>query len=70
MVYMQGTTPAQDFWLLNLTTRERRQLTRLSDQAAMWSFDVSPDGTQIVFDRSRSNSHIVVIELARREPSR
>jgi hypothetical protein len=34
----------------------------------MWSFDLSPDGKQIVFDRSRFNSHIVVIDLARREP--
>jgi serine/threonine protein kinase/Tol biopolymer transport system component len=65
LVYMQGTTPAQDFWLLNVATKQRRQLTKLSDQAAMWSFDVSPDGTQIVFDRSRFNSHIVVIDLAR-----
>jgi serine/threonine protein kinase/Tol biopolymer transport system component len=68
LVYMQGTTPAQDFWLLDLVTKQRRPLTRLSDQAAMWSFDVSPDGKQIVFDRSRFNSHIVVIDLARREP--
>ena len=69
LVYMQGTTPAQDFWLLDLATKQRRQLTKLSDPAAMWSFDTSPDGTQIVFDRSRFNSHIVVIDLARREQS-
>ena len=68
LVYMQGNTPAQDFWLLDLATQQRRQLTRLDDQAAMWSFDLSPDGKQIVFDRSRFNSHIVVIDLARGEP--
>ena len=59
LVYMQGNTLAQDFWLLDLATKERRQLTKLNDQAAMWSFDLSPDGKQIVFDRSRYNSHIV-----------
>ena len=67
LVYMQGFTLAQNFWLLDLATKERRQLTRLNDQAAMWSFDISPDGKQIVFDRSRDNSHLEIIDLARRE---
>ena len=67
LVYMQGNTLAQDFWLLDLATKQRRQLTKLNDQAAMWSFDISPDGKHIVFDRSRDNSDIVVIDLARRQ---
>jgi hypothetical protein len=29
------------------------------------SFDVTPDGKQIVFDRLRDNSDIVLIDLAR-----
>ena len=29
------------------------------------NFDVSPDGTQIVFDRLRDNSDIVLMNLAR-----
>jgi Tol biopolymer transport system component len=67
LVYMQGFALAQDFWLLDLTTKRRRPLTKLNDQAAMWSFDISPDGKQIIFDRSRDNSHVVIIDLARRE---
>jgi Tol biopolymer transport system component len=68
LVYMQGFTLAQDFWLLDLATKQRRRLTTLSDQAAMWSFDIHPDGKQIVFDRSRDNSHVVIIDLPREEP--
>src|SRR5438094_309132 len=65
LVYAQGPFPAQDFWLLNLATKKSRQLSRLSDSAATPSFDVTADGKQIVFDRVRGNSDIVLIDLAR-----
>jgi len=29
----------------------------------MWTFDIMPDGKQIVFDRLRENSDIVVMDL-------
>jgi Tol biopolymer transport system component len=63
LVYMQGLLPQQDFWLLDLTTNDTRQLTHLRSDAAMRTFDITPDGKQIVFDRSRENSDIVLIEL-------
>jgi Tol biopolymer transport system component len=67
VVYMQGETPAaQNFWLLDLATMKSRQLTGLSDSAAMRTFDITPDGKQIVFDRFRENSDIVLIELPQR----
>jgi dipeptidyl aminopeptidase/acylaminoacyl peptidase len=65
LVYAQGRFPAQDFWLLDLTTRKSRQLSRFNDSAATQSFDLTADGKQIVFDRLRENSDIVVIDLAR-----
>jgi hypothetical protein len=65
LVYAQGPFPAQDFWLLDLATKKSRQLTRFNNSAATRSFDVTADGTQIVFDRVRENSDIVLIELAR-----
>jgi Tol biopolymer transport system component len=67
LVYMQGFVLAQEFWLLDLATKRTRQLTRLNQQAGMWSFDVSPDGRQIVFDRTRDNSDIVLIDLVPRK---
>jgi Tol biopolymer transport system component len=66
LVYMQGFSRAQDFWLLDLASKRTRQLTRLNQQAAMWSFDVSLDGKEIVFDRTRDNADVVLIDRSRR----
>ncbi len=61
LVHVEGLY-RQNFWLLDLTTHKTRQLTRLGDPAAMRSFDITPDGRFIVFDRLRDNSDIVLIE--------
>jgi serine/threonine protein kinase/Tol biopolymer transport system component len=64
LVYMRGSTLAgQDFWLLDLSTMRSRQLTRLVNPATMQSFDVTPDGSRIVFDRQRGNSQILLIDM-------
>ncbi len=55
--------PSLDFWLLDFATGKSRQLTRLSNQGALRTFDITRDGESIVFDRSRQNSNIVLIEL-------
>jgi hypothetical protein len=60
---MQGDGPSQDFWLLDLKTRQSRLLTRLANGGNMRTFDVTGDGKLIVFDRLRDNSDIVVIDL-------
>ena len=64
LVFMRAAeaTPWQDFWLLDLKTMDTRRLTRLTDRAAMRTFDITPDGRQIVFDRLRENSAVVLIE--------
>jgi Tol biopolymer transport system component len=51
-----------DFWLLDFATKQSRQLTRFSNQGALRTFDLTPDGKAIVFDRSRQNSNIVLID--------
>jgi serine/threonine protein kinase/Tol biopolymer transport system component len=71
LVYMLGsTTGGEDFWLLDLSSTRSRRLTRLSDPAAMRTFDIDPDGRRIVFDRLRENSHILLIDLATKQARR
>jgi serine/threonine protein kinase/Tol biopolymer transport system component len=67
LVYMQNETPGQDFWLLDLATMKSRPLTHLNNSATMRAFDVTPDGKQIVFDRQKENSDIVLIDLSGKE---
>ena len=66
LVLKQGGFRRQDFWLLDLSTGKRRQLTTLAPGESLQRFDVSPDGKQIVFERVRENSDVVLIELANR----
>ena len=63
LIYMQGLLASQDFWLLDLASMKSRLLTRLQSRAAMRTFDVTSDGKQIVFDRLRENSQVVMIDL-------
>jgi Tol biopolymer transport system component len=63
LIYMQGLLASQDFWLLDLASMRSRPLTRLQNRAAMRTFDVTSDGKQIVFDRLRENSVVVMIDL-------
>jgi len=63
LVYMQGESlGAQDFWLLDLSAMRSRRLTQLSDPAVMRTFDIAADGRQIVFDRLRQESHVLLID--------
>ena len=61
IVYMRGLY-RRDFWLLDLASKKSRLLFRFSHPSAMRSFDITPDGKRIVFDRSRENSDLVVID--------
>jgi Tol biopolymer transport system component len=54
---------SRDFWLFDLATKKTRPLTQLSDHGALSAFDITPDGKEIVFDRLRDNSEIVLIDL-------
>jgi Tol biopolymer transport system component len=58
-----GQFRRQDFWHLDLASGTLRQLTRLRPGYSVRGFDVSPDGKQILFDRYRENSDVVLIDL-------
>lgn len=63
IVYLTGLRPPQDFWLLDFASMESRRLTDLRQSMTMRTFDISPDGGTIVFDRKTELSAIVLIEL-------
>jgi Tol biopolymer transport system component len=65
LIYMQGLLESQDFWQLDLASMKSRPLTKLQNRATMRTFDVASDGKQIVFDRVRENSQVVMIDLSR-----
>jgi len=52
-----------DFWLFDLATQKTWPLTHLSDQGTLTTFDITPDGKFIVFNRTREISDIALIEL-------
>jgi Tol biopolymer transport system component len=58
--------PSRDslgFWLLDLETRHTRVLTALGNHGVLSTFDLTADGTHIVFDRTRDNADVVRIDL-------
>jgi len=56
--------------LFDLDTQKSRQLTRFDHSAIIRAFDITSDGKQIVFERVRENSDIVLIELPQKNPAR
>jgi WD40 repeat protein len=69
LLLMQGGFRRQNFWLFDLRTGRQRQLTNLKPGSSLRSFDVSPDGTSVLFDRVQENSDIVLIELPEKKPT-
>ena len=62
LVVLSGTYRQENFLLADLHTGEKRQLTDLTPGYSITTFDVSPDGKRIIFDRVRQNADIVMIE--------
>lgn len=65
LIALEGNLGAQNFFWVDLEGGQRRQMTDFKAGFVIQNFDVSPDGTQIIFDRLRNNSDIVLMNLAR-----
>jgi Tol biopolymer transport system component len=68
LVFMRGDWQNQQFHLIDLATGRERRLSNLKPGFTMRSFDVSPDGKQIVFDRVRENADLVLIDVRQQLP--
>jgi Tol biopolymer transport system component len=62
LIYLPQNT-SLDFWLLDLAAKKTRPLTQLSNLGRLSTFDITPDGKQIVFDRLRESSDVVLIDI-------
>ena len=62
LVVLKGDLSHKEFWLVDLETGRERPLTNLGEKFTIGDFDVSKDGREIVFDRAREESDIVLFE--------
>ncbi len=65
IVILRGEIGHKNFWLVDLDSGAERQLTELAADFVVRDFDISPDGSRIVFDRIEENSNIALIEHPR-----
>jgi Tol biopolymer transport system component/tRNA A-37 threonylcarbamoyl transferase component Bud32 len=63
LVIMKGDVSHKEFWAFDLKTGRERQLTRFRRGFVIGDFDISPDGREIIFDRTREESDIVLFDL-------
>jgi serine/threonine protein kinase/Tol biopolymer transport system component len=62
LVMLKGDVTHKELWVRDLKTGRERQLTALGRGFTIGDFDISPDGRELLFDRSRDESDIVLIE--------
>jgi Tol biopolymer transport system component len=65
LIALVGSQGTQNFSWIDLDSGQSRRMTDFKDRFVIQNFDVSPDGTQIVFDRLRNNTDIVLMTLPR-----
>ncbi|HKA08001.1 MAG TPA: protein kinase [Gemmataceae bacterium] len=64
LVVLRGDPQHKNLWACELATGNWRQLTNFGRDIVIGDFDVSPDGSLVVFERVQEHSDIVVIDRA------
>ena len=59
---LRGEVGHKNFWHVDLRTGVERQITELAPDIAISDFDLSRDGSVILFDRIQESSRIALIE--------
>ena len=65
LIILRGGMGHKDFWRLDPQTGAEHQLTDLPSSFVIGDFDVSPEGTEIIFERVQESSSIALIEPTR-----
>jgi Tol biopolymer transport system component len=63
LVFLRGEIQHKNLWSINLETGVERQLTDLPPDFNIRDFDISPDGSEVVFERMQDHSNLVLIDL-------
>jgi len=64
LVVLRGDFDHKNFWLVDLRTGAERLLAELPAAFVISDFDISPNGSEILFDRVQANSELALIERA------
>jgi Tol biopolymer transport system component len=64
LVILGGEIRHKNFWLLDVRTGEQRVLGQLPADFDIRDFDISPDGSEVVFDRGQLDSDLALIDRA------
>jgi Tol biopolymer transport system component len=64
LIHLEFVQERMNLVRTDLATGVRRQLTDFRSGSLIGSFDITPDGRRIVFDRQRENADIVLMDLA------
>lgn len=62
LVFLRGEIDNKNFWQVDLKTGAEQQLTHFVRDYDIRDFDISTDGSEIVFDRMQENSDLVLVE--------
>jgi Tol biopolymer transport system component len=66
LVFLQGSVEHRNLWAVNLDTGSERQLTHLNSDFDITDFDISPDGKDVVLERTQERSNVAILDLAQR----
>jgi dipeptidyl aminopeptidase/acylaminoacyl peptidase len=64
LVVLRGDFDHKNFWLIDLRTGTERVFAELPPEFVIGDFDVSPNGSEILFDRVQESSELALIERA------
>jgi dipeptidyl aminopeptidase/acylaminoacyl peptidase len=59
----KGDLLTTEFWIIDFASGSQRQLSDFGPEYRLGDFDLSPDGREIIFDRVREESDVVMIDL-------
>lgn len=65
LAFLRGEIEHKDLWAMDAETGAERKLTSLPGDFNIRDFDISPDGHDVVFERTQERSDIVLLDLAR-----